>query len=216
MNITKIGHCCLLVEEGSARLMTDPGVFSRGYEQYENVHAILITHEHADHCHTEGIKAVIAKNPKVTVYTNHAVAPILDEAGIEYTLVADNSTVDVEGVSIEAYEYDHEEIHPRLETVRNTGFLIGKRFYYGGDALKAPEVPIEILAVPVAAPWMRIRESIDFCLRIKPKRAFPVHDGILVSELGGSHKAPGIIFAEEGIEWIIPKLGEPMIFEHED
>ena len=133
-------------------------------------------------------------------------APLLDEANISYTLVKDGDSFDVQGVKVEGFEYDHEEIHPRLEVVRNTGFLIADHLYYGGDALQAPKRDIKVLALPVAGPWLRVREAIDFCLEIKPRVAFPVHDGILVGQLGGSHKAPKRIFDQEQIEWVIPEL----------
>ena len=206
MQITKIGHCCLVVAENSTRVMIDPGKYSTGYEDYENIDAILITHEHGDHCHVDGVKEVLAKNPEATVYTNGAVAPLLDEAGIAYTLVADGDAFSVKDMPIEAHEFEHEEVHPRIQRVLNTGFYIASKFWYGGDALAAPDRPIEILALPVAGPWMRMRDSIDYCLAVKPKIAFPVHDGILVGLLGGSHRAPGKIFGEERIEWRIPEL----------
>lgn len=192
--------------------MTDPGKYSDGWENEQNIDVILITHEHGDHCHVDGIRVLLQHNPKAIVYTNAAVAPLLEEAGIAYTLVADGDSFKIEGVSIQGYEYDHEEIHPTLETVRNTGFCIAERLYYGGDVLQAPDIPIEILALPVAGPWMRIRDAIDFGLRVRPKVSFPVHDGILVAHLGGSHKAPGKVFEKEGIEWRVPEPGETMHF----
>ncbi|HEV3505907.1 MAG TPA: MBL fold metallo-hydrolase, partial [Actinomycetes bacterium] len=32
MRLTKLGHSCLLVEEGGARLLLDPGNLSSGFE----------------------------------------------------------------------------------------------------------------------------------------------------------------------------------------
>ena len=50
MKITKFGHSCLLVEEGGARILLDPGKYSILQNNVENVDAIVITHEHQDHC----------------------------------------------------------------------------------------------------------------------------------------------------------------------
>ena len=50
MKITKIGHCCLVLEEESIKILTDPGSFTiEGQEQITDLDVVLITHEHQDH-----------------------------------------------------------------------------------------------------------------------------------------------------------------------
>ena len=49
MRLTKLGHSCLLVEEGRARLLLDPGTLSGGFEELEGLTAVLFIHQHADH-----------------------------------------------------------------------------------------------------------------------------------------------------------------------
>ena len=79
MKITKFGHCCLLIEIAGKRVLTDPGAFSVGHEHLSEVDIILITHEHADHCHTESILALVETNPGVTIISNSSVARLLKE-----------------------------------------------------------------------------------------------------------------------------------------
>ena len=50
MKITHFGHSCLLVEIDGTRVLFDPGTFSHGFEGIEGLDAILITHQHPDHC----------------------------------------------------------------------------------------------------------------------------------------------------------------------
>lgn len=69
----------------------------------------------------------------------------------------------------------------------NTGFMFEDRFFYPGDAYTDPGCPVEILALPVSGPWVKIGEAIDYALKLKPKVAFPVHDHF---RYGGSHMAP--------------------------
>ncbi len=38
---------------------------------------------------------------------------------------------------------------------------------------------IDILAVPINAPWTAVRDSIDFVRRIAPRSIVPIHDGLL-------------------------------------
>ena len=37
MNITKLGHCCLLIEEKGLRILTDPGAYSTGQNEIKNI-----------------------------------------------------------------------------------------------------------------------------------------------------------------------------------
>lgn len=37
MRLTKFGHSCLLVEEGGARVLLDPGSFSEGFEELDGL-----------------------------------------------------------------------------------------------------------------------------------------------------------------------------------
>lgn len=179
MKITKLGHCCLLIEEGEARILTDPGVFSTSQNELNNLDALLITHEHADHLHIDSLKEVLAHNPQALVITNTAVASLLKEAGMLYTLIKDGADLTVKGVTITAIESPHAEIYNTMPRVLNTGFMIGGLLFYPGDAFINPKTAIEILALPVAGPWMKMSEAIDYALLLKPKQAFPVHDGIL-------------------------------------
>ncbi len=61
----------------------------------------------------------------------------------------------------------------------NVGFMIAGRLFYPGDALTLPEKPVEVLALPAAAPWAKLSEIVDYAIAVKPTVAFPVHDSIL-------------------------------------
>jgi hypothetical protein len=41
------------------------------------------------------------------------------------------------------------------------------------------------MALPVAGPWMKISEALDYALKLQPTSTFPVHDMILDSALTG-------------------------------
>jgi L-ascorbate metabolism protein UlaG (beta-lactamase superfamily) len=63
MKITKIGHCCLLIEEKGLRILTDPGAWSEAQNELKNIQLILITHEHQDHFYLDSLKQVLKKQP---------------------------------------------------------------------------------------------------------------------------------------------------------
>lgn len=71
--------------------------------------------------------------------------------------------------------------------------------------------PIEILALPVSAPWMRIAEAIDYAIELKPKICIPVHDGIWKNPKM-LHTLAKRILEPTGIEVRVLKLGERVEF----
>ena len=59
--------------------------------------------------------------------------------------------------------------------------------------------PVEILALPVAAPWMRSAEAVDYAAELKPRVCIPVHDAILKNPQMG--------------HWLAKQILEPMGIE---
>ena len=49
MLLTKLGHACVRLEKDDVRLVIDPGVWA-GPDVLAGASAVLITHEHVDHC----------------------------------------------------------------------------------------------------------------------------------------------------------------------
>ena len=49
MKIYKIGHSCFVLEEGSTKVMTDPGSTTAEQVKIKDLDAVLITHIHGDH-----------------------------------------------------------------------------------------------------------------------------------------------------------------------
>ena len=66
---------------------------------------------------------------------------------------------------------------------------------------------METLALPVAGPWCKISEVIDYALKIKPKKCFPVHDGIL-ARTNATYRVLNTIIGEAGIEFFVPEIGK--------
>mgnify|MGYP001592735823 CR=1 FL=1 len=211
MHITKLGHSCLLVEEGEARILIDPGTWSQGHTELENLDAIFITHKHQDHADPESIKKIIARNPAVPIYSNDHVQEELKPHGLAVRHFIGGDATEIKGLKVEGFGQDHATIYPTYPRTDNTCFLIGGRLYHPGDALYAPDKPVEILALPIAAPWMRLSEAIDFAKQIKPKRAFSIHDGFF-KYVDWVQKHPKNLLAPEGIEWMVLENGKQYQF----
>lgn len=85
MQITRFGQSALLIKETSrgARLLIDPGTFSSDAAfQLTGLDAILITHEHPDHCDPARIGALLAANPQAPVYAPAEVLDGLSQNGL--------------------------------------------------------------------------------------------------------------------------------------
>lgn len=214
MKITKYGHCCLLIEENGVRVLTDPGSYTTTQNQIMNIDVVLITHEHADHLHIGSVKEILKNNPEVLIVTNTSVNELLKKENILNTkIVEDGESFEYKGIKLSGYGNTHALIHEEWAKVQNTGYMIGERLYYPADAFHNPKVPIEILALPVAGPWMKISDAIDFAIEINPKKYFAVHDGGL-NEYGLSptNRVIPKILADHNISFIPLEIGKETEF----
>jgi L-ascorbate metabolism protein UlaG (beta-lactamase superfamily) len=180
MKITKIGHCCLVLENAGVKLMTDPGTFTiEAQQKIAGLDAIVITHEHQDHFHSESVKKLLTNNPNAVVVTNAAVGKLLEAIGVAHIQVGDGGSAEIKGIKIEGFGKDHATIYQTMGLVENTGYMIAEKFYFPGDNFHAPGKAVDVLALPVAGPWMKMSEAIDFAKKIKARTAFGVHDGMI-------------------------------------
>jgi L-ascorbate metabolism protein UlaG (beta-lactamase superfamily) len=210
MLIKKLGHCCLLIKLPNLTILTDPGSYSTLQNEVKGIDLILITHEHGDHLHIESLKKVLMHNPDAKIITNVSVGKLLDVENISYSIISDGQSTTIENILIEGFGTLHEEIYDGFGRVENTGYFIDNKLFYPGDAFTDPKKPVDILALPVAGPWMKIHEAIDYAQLIKPRIAFPVHDGGL-KQSGASHLVPIQFLPENNIEFVAMNEGD----EHE-
>lgn len=178
MDITRYGHSCLLVEDGAARLLLDPGAFSKDFEQLRGLTAVLITHAHFDHLDVDRLRPLLEANPDAVVHCDEGSAAALGD--LPHSVVRHGDTLDL-GTSVDVLGSTHAVIHPDIPVIPNVGYLIGQRFFTPGDALTVPDAEVELLGLPTAAPWLKLSEAVDLLRHVRPRRAFPVHDAVLAT-----------------------------------
>lgn len=213
MNITKFGHCCVLLETQDKRILVDPGRFSTEQNELTNIDIILITHEHGDHCHSESVQKIIENNPDAVIVTNTSVANLLRSLAIDAYVLEGRDTATIVDISLEAFDGPHVEIFETRNLVQNTGYFVENFFFFPGDAYTIPNKPVSVLALPVAGPWCKMSDAIHYAIKLSPSIAIPVHDATL-SEVG-TELTYGLVAQElknHNIEFVIMKKGEVRSF----
>jgi L-ascorbate metabolism protein UlaG (beta-lactamase superfamily) len=183
MRIIKFGHACVRVEHEGVAVVVDPGVFTE-VGALDGADAVLITHEHADHYLPDNLRATDAP-----VFTIDAVAAKIREDAPEVaervTVVAPGEEFDA-GLPVRAVGEMHAVIHPEMPRFFNSGYVLtagDEKVYHPGDALTGPDEDVDLLCVPISAPWLKASEAIDFARAVKAPRNLAIHDRIY-SEAG--------------------------------
>ncbi len=182
MEVTKLEHACLVLTEGGSRLVVDPGGFTRPVEAADVV-AVVVTHEHPDHVTAEQLHGILGRNPGAVVFGPAGVARALAAEGITVDVVTQGDHRSVGPFALDFHGTRHNLIHESVPVVDNTGVLVNGVLFHPGDSYTVPDVPVEVLAMPLGAPWLKIGEAMDHLAAVAPRRAFPIHETTL-SEVG--------------------------------
>ncbi|MBK8866718.1 MAG: MBL fold metallo-hydrolase [Dermatophilaceae bacterium] len=182
MRLRHLGHSCLLVEVADRTILIDPGSWSSDFEDLSGLDAIVVTHQHADHLDRGRFAGLVRSNPDATIVTDPQSAALLADDGLTVTSW-DDGVIQVGDVSLSAHGNEHAFNHSRVPQVANVGVRVSAAgepvLFHPGDAYDAAPGMIDILAVPINAPWTAVRDSIDFVRRIAPRSIVPIHDGLL-------------------------------------
>jgi L-ascorbate metabolism protein UlaG (beta-lactamase superfamily) len=179
MRITKLAHACVRIEYDGQVLVIDPGAFTDPGAA-EGATAVLVTHEHQDHLDLDQLRATDAP-----VYTISDVRDRIAEADAAVAervqVVSPGQQLDA-GLPVTAVGELHAVIHEEMPRFHNSGFVVdvgGTRVYHPGDSFTPAGGPVDLLLLPVHAPWSKISEVVDFARAVGARRSVAVHDGLL-------------------------------------
>ncbi|CAN5575348.1 MBL fold metallo-hydrolase [soil metagenome] len=189
MKITHLGHSCLLIEVAGVRLLIDPGTFS-DVEGVRDLDGLLVTHTHPDHLDPPAIPPLRRDNPRARLWLEGEAAdrlvshePQLDS---HVSRMVSGEALHFGEVTMTPVGQRHALIHDYVPRPDNLGLIISSpgepTIFHPGDALDAEHEMlqgVDILCVPINAPWARVADTVAFVRRIAPARVVPIHDGLL-------------------------------------
>ena len=178
MRMTKLGHSCVRLERDGRAIVLDPGIWS-GADPLAGASAVLITHEHVDHLDADVVRAALERDAGLELWTNEAVAGSFGDLGERVHVAGHGDAFTAAGFDVRVYGREHARIHRDLPVVPNIGFAVDGKVFHPGDSFTVPEEPVEVLLLPVSAPWLKASETFDYARAIRPRISYAIHDELL-------------------------------------
>jgi L-ascorbate metabolism protein UlaG (beta-lactamase superfamily) len=216
VRLTHYGHACVVIDDpagATGRILIDPGTLADDISGVGAIDAVLITHEHPDHLEAEKLASLRAANPDLELYVSPGVPATLTDGEREQARVLASDAAPhatVAGWDVETQTTAHATIYSALPDITNNAYLVGGRLLHPGDALEVPAVPVDVLLLPIGAPWMKLAEAIDYLRTVAPRIAVPIHQGGLAPAHRELHAGLLAKFAPTGTELMVPAPGEPV------
>ncbi len=181
--IEHLGHAAFRLSDGDRVVYVDPYEIK---DEPGDATAVLVTHEHFDHCSAEDVAKVAG--PETRVLAPADCRAKLDGIGKEFVAVERGGEYDAGGVAVRAVAaYNtNKQFHP--EAAGGVGYLVtlgGETVYHAGDTDVIPEMEnlapgaqIDVALLPVGGTYtMTAEEAAEAFKLVGAKRAVPMHFG---------------------------------------
>jgi L-ascorbate metabolism protein UlaG (beta-lactamase superfamily) len=208
MKITKLVHSCVLLEQNGRAILLNPGIYSWksgliDVAKLPKLHAVIVTHQHADHLGEPFVKALVTAQPEAQWVAPADTHDKLRQLGV--TKVTDQSIEDVEVKTV-----DHAKVVPFGVPVQNLIVHCFDKVTDPGDTHDFNETK-DVLLLPVQAPWGTTIRAFELGLELKPKYLLPFHDWMWKDEWRDTiYDGLERTFAETETKFLRPVDGQPI------
>ncbi|GHD16967.1 MBL fold metallo-hydrolase [Tianweitania populi] len=184
MLIRKFIHSCLVLEKDGTKVLIDPGFLSFiedrvNVADFEDVRQILITHTHPDHLDVAALKAIVRLSGAEVTGNAEVAARLAEEGMVVARVIGDGDRFSLGAIGFEAITVKHEDIlDDSLPEV--TAFVIDDRILHVVDSFDprlADYKGMDLLILPVTAPFLTETSAYAFARDLKPKAVLGVHEG---------------------------------------
>ncbi|MDR6119520.1 L-ascorbate metabolism protein UlaG (beta-lactamase superfamily) [Aeromicrobium sp. SORGH_AS981] len=185
MRITRLGHAALLLETDHARVLVDPGAFSLDDAfTARDLDAVVVTHQHPDHLHPDRARELVETNPQALFLADPETA---EQQGEPWQGHRAGHVTEIGDLTLTGVGERHAVILPALPVVANVGLLVEGpsadgdrvRLFHPGDSYASIPEGVDVLALPLSAPWARIADTVEFLQTVSPSSLLPIHDATI-------------------------------------
>jgi L-ascorbate metabolism protein UlaG (beta-lactamase superfamily) len=176
--LTKFTHSCVRLDDGDHTLVIDPGMFSELDAALDGADGVLITHEHPDHVDVDRVRAAADADSRLRIWAPPNLAAAL-ELGDQVVAVRPGERFEASGFGVQVFGGQHGLLHPTVPVVQNNCYLINETVYHPGDSVIVPTKPVQLLLLPIHAPWSSTADAMDFVVSVRAPKAIQIHDALL-------------------------------------
>lgn len=174
-----------VIHHASIKFTGDKIIYFDPYKIEEELHDadyIFITHDHYDHYDQQSINNIKKETTKI-------ILPNCLNDKENYLIVEPDKEYEIDGINfktISSYN-TNKTFHPKEKDYVGYNILLDGLYYYiMGDTDRTKEsesVKTDICFVPIGGVYtMDVYEAIDYINYLKPKKAIPIHYGMIVGD----------------------------------